>query len=357
MSGSALFAAHPYDVMQDQLHRAAGVSAEQCERHLAEVADQSMKKRLRGGKVTDAEEDFDDEATRMAQFAYWDRQNFRLWPALCDALLATTFRCPRALWKVPYFNFTLHMPRSIGARFPIHHQDGTTYPTNVVWVIAAIDEDGLLQAIRDKAALDSKHLRVGFVCDSGPQGSQMRPVAGNNYRFVLRMDGWEDEAEMLDESRLNDRVIDGRDSDSANEEWRLDLIRLAANAVAYINTPAADVQPRTSDHDRLTKEMSRKPARTQAKKERRAAALSGASRLRHTDTGSRVRLPNLSGGGESDEGSGWKIRHRFIVRGHWKYQACGVGRADRKLRWIHPYYKGTGLPDRKGGRTYEVSTA
>lgn len=35
-----------------------------------------------------------------------------------------------------------------------------------------------------------------------------------------------------------------------------------------------------------------------------------------------------------------QLTRRFIVRGHWRNQACGVGRAERKMRWIAPFVKG-----------------
>jgi hypothetical protein len=37
---------------------------------------------------------------------------------------------------------------------------------------------------------------------------------------------------------------------------------------------------------------------------------------------------------------GWKLRMRFCVRGHWKLQACGEGRRDRKRIFVEPYWKG-----------------
>jgi len=36
----------------------------------------------------------------------------------------------------------------------------------------------------------------------------------------------------------------------------------------------------------------------------------------------------------------WKLAARYVVRGHWRNQACGVGMLDHKLRWIEPYWKG-----------------
>lgn len=34
------------------------------------------------------------------------------------------------------------------------------------------------------------------------------------------------------------------------------------------------------------------------------------------------------------------LDHRFIVRGHWRHQACGVGRRDHKLIFVAPFIKG-----------------
>jgi hypothetical protein len=36
----------------------------------------------------------------------------------------------------------------------------------------------------------------------------------------------------------------------------------------------------------------------------------------------------------------FRIKHRFIVRGHYRNQACGPGLADRRTQWIAPHWKG-----------------
>jgi hypothetical protein len=38
--------------------------------------------------------------------------------------------------------------------------------------------------------------------------------------------------------------------------------------------------------------------------------------------------------------SGKKYVSRFMVRGHWRNQACGEGMKDHKLLFIQPYWKG-----------------
>lgn len=37
---------------------------------------------------------------------------------------------------------------------------------------------------------------------------------------------------------------------------------------------------------------------------------------------------------------GWRVRARFIVRGHWRNQAVGEGRKERKRIWIQAFWKG-----------------
>lgn len=45
------------------------------------------------------------------------------------------------------------------------------------------------------------------------------------------------------------------------------------------------------------------------------------------------------------EGNGTALDKRFIVRGHWRNQACGEKRLEHKRIWIHPYYKGAELAE------------
>jgi hypothetical protein len=45
------------------------------------------------------------------------------------------------------------------------------------------------------------------------------------------------------------------------------------------------------------------------------------------------------------EGNGTTLDKRFIVRGHWRNQACGEKRREHKRIWIHPYYKGPELAE------------
>lgn len=39
-------------------------------------------------------------------------------------------------------------------------------------------------------------------------------------------------------------------------------------------------------------------------------------------------------------GTSWKLASRFLVRGHWRNQAYGPGRTERRRTWIEPHWKG-----------------
>ncbi len=50
----------------------------------------------------------------------------------------------------------------------------------------------------------------------------------------------------------------------------------------------------------------------------------------------------------------WKLMQRFVVRGHWKNQVHGAGRALRKRVWIQMYWKGPENINEALERTFEV---
>jgi hypothetical protein len=49
----------------------------------------------------------------------------------------------------------------------------------------------------------------------------------------------------------------------------------------------------------------------------------------------------------------WRVSKRFVVRGHWRQQACGPARSERKRMWIQPFWKGPAAGE-KLVRAYRV---
>lgn len=55
-----------------------------------------------------------------------------------------------------------------------------------------------------------------------------------------------------------------------------------------------------------------------------------------------LRRANRAGTAWEDETpeEGGRYSHQWVVSGHWRWQACGPGRKDRRLTWIAPHLKG-----------------
>lgn len=57
-----------------------------------------------------------------------------------------------------------------------------------------------------------------------------------------------------------------------------------------------------------------------------------------------------------EPGEGREYRHRWVVRPHWRWQAHGKGRAERKLILVGPYVKGPeGAPLLGGERVWKLA--
>jgi len=63
---------------------------------------------------------------------------------------------------------------------------------------------------------------------------------------------------------------------------------------------------------------------------------------------SRIMCPGSTHGKKTPPPGGWKLGSRFVVRGHYRRQACGEGRQERKTIWIRPHWKG---PEDAPGKT------
>lgn len=68
-----------------------------------------------------------------------------------------------------------------------------------------------------------------------------------------------------------------------------------------------------------------------------------------------VRLRRHSNPDPNREPGDTNWHHRWIVRGHWRMQACGVGRSERRPIWIHPFIKGPdGAPLIQSEKVYDL---
>lgn len=118
------------------------------------------------------------------------------------------------------------------------------------------------------------------------------------------------------------------------------VMRTALNATLYLSSPRANtrevpIEERVAALRARLKEAKRKSLGThyRRKLKKQIADLQADNRpivvVKYP-----VRAPTVA------EGTGRKLTTRFRVRGHWRRQACGRRRQQRKLIWIEPHWKG-----------------
>ena len=115
-------------------------------------------------------------------------------------------------------------------------------------------------------------------------------------------------------------------------QWT-DLFRWAMNVVLYAtNNGLRQEIWRNADAVKLRDRLARTPQST--KREKLRAELRALDKQRRIILGPDVKLEVLDGG------SGAPLTVRVRVQGHWKRQAFGPKKSERKIIWIEPYWRG-----------------
>ena len=144
------------------------------------------------------------------------------------------------------------------------------------------------------------------------------------------------------EAGVLDKAVHGqRPLEPGEETQTRALRRVLANVLAYINTKGP-LPTRTPERHAPPAPLERVRPDRSTFDVGRSVKLDGG--LRHAFA---------SSGGI---GARWKLAQRFIVRGHWRWQVHGEGRALRRHQWIEPFYKGPEDVEAALQRTYEVGS-
>lgn len=120
-------------------------------------------------------------------------------------------------------------------------------------------------------------------------------------------------------------------------ERRLMLGRLFTNVILYINSSKPDVHPE-GKHSEGEYEPCGLPQ----------------SPILMWMVGRSIKVPNWAQRLGTSDRTGAKLKVRFIVRGHFRRQLCGVGRLNYKTIWIKPFWKGPKSMSEALTRTYDV---
>lgn len=148
----------------------------------------------------------------------------------------------------------------------------------------------------------------------------------------------------LNRGKIGNRIIDGW-------ELRQVMIRFVLNLCIYLGSEKATVEHvHEAEVKRLHNGKKFKLLRKHIQEKIR-----GLQRDMVFAVGSDVTISPEMKELVANEGSGTHtLTYRTLVRGHWRNQAHGPGRALRTRRWIEPHIRGNELPTKVVGHNYNV---
>lgn len=132
------------------------------------------------------------------------------------------------------------------------------------------------------------------------------------------------------------------------------LLSVVTNLLLYLNGTADLVLENAADIERLE----RKVGSTKHPRKSDVARLKKAKNHTIYTTGTDIALdPELETAVREGVSSGarWSLTYKTLVRGHWRNQAHGPGREQRKMIWIDPHVRGPDFADRVATHTYTAS--
>lgn len=251
-------------------------------------------------------------------FVISGENTLRLYPDLAAALVRTKVRAPREVFKMPYPVIEILPPREMIRGWRVSAEKKILpVPVFAIWLT---QKRGILRL---------------FLHGGSPDGSDLQGTGRLDISLARLLSG----DGMFDEKAIRDAVVaDTNAMRLTRGDSRWEALRLAINAVLYMSSVEADVQPTPQTREADEREKRDYPGTDVPEGELPPRP---PCRPRALNIGRKVRLPGIRGGGGGD-GSGPKIRHQFWVRGHWRNQRLGPGRSQTELRWIQPFIKGRG---------------
>lgn len=271
----------------------------------------------------------------VAMFVREGSKVFRLSPALGIALAQTQLsRVPCELVKLPFQSVFIEFPKTPSlvrlrdnAGQPTVHCDGAYCTLNGerLDIILAGTREGM-----DQIAYMTLHLS---------EGADIPEAMDIAFHTV----------------HANERAQVEQDANAFGREEAQKILQHAAallfNALLYISSPGADVSAPTRGE--ATRKLAAHPGKSQEWRDRmRKLARREATLIK---VGEKIAAnAELAAAHKADCGDkAYTLVTQFRVRGHWRHQPFGPGRAERRLQWVKPYVKGPPLAEMIN-RTYFV---
>jgi hypothetical protein len=120
--------------------------------------------------------------------------------------------------------------------------------------------------------------------------------------------------------------------------------RMILNSILYLSSDQAEQASKESP--RAEVEAKAQSAPSMAKRRKILQAGGKYSELDYAEVGQSVGpivIHKAETNANTSLGVGKKPMVRFMVRGHWRHQPCGIERQERKIIWIRPFFKGPDL--------------
>lgn len=159
----------------------------------------------------------------------------------------------------------------------------------------------------------------------------------------LRTD-WEAIEENSKDNETNSNIYS---SSSLFYNDALSFFRLILNSILYITSNNPDITQVLSKRNTAIKSSEKIRSQVKSKKaKQQAKKLSELDyHLVGKDVGQIIINKDIKSSDTTQKNNNIEYAVRFLVRGHWRNQACGSELTDRRLVWIKPYYKGPEMAD------------
>jgi hypothetical protein len=203
-------------------------------------------------------------------------------------------------------------------------------PKNDIPVLASVDDVGTLEGIymtEEEAEEDGRKLLLLLAVGT----KKDCPITDDclfTTPFFLNVD---EPVEPQVLARIDDVKQRKLGAELENLEYTREIFTWAINCLLYINSSGADTKEEwlnRSAAEKMRKATGPKKAKIRHMLETtstRVIRVGASVRMSHEDLGGTHRSPTLH----------W-------VRGFWRWQVCGAGRAERKHKWIRPFLRGEG---------------
>lgn len=268
----------------------------------------------------------------LVNFGLFGERVFYIAPHLAERLMETDMNVDGALLRLPFRScaFIYQDPQFIQLFHRCFGDENLVpeYDSPVTIFLTELENGGRRSLVIVTARASSSFIYYGITQRT------LNLSDGVTIEDALRTD-WQ---------ALGGTPVEGAMPDSFfYDDLRLTFYRTIINSILYLSTGNAELTEEGSP----LQELRRQEKEAKSRKKREKIARKG-SKMREAYSG----YPYIIVGKSTPETElsplfmkedcvKWRtLTKRFMVRGHWKYQAHGKEFKERRLIWIEPYYKG-----------------